>query len=219
MNHSGGRRPASWQIFSRRVVIAAVIWLEMAHTNPTRVFWWEPRWSFVPRELREFRSSLRLGSWLRIVAVSAVVTIAIALVANATIPGLQFPWTAAFAVSIAAMVVILFMVMVLLAAVPPLVFITPKGFGWWWPPMLHHGFVYFKRSDLKSVTLTVRDDGMHYVRFRTNRFCKRVGVGRRVRLDRLLEMFGDSLIVRDRRLHRPPRSLTNGSTPMETCAK
>jgi hypothetical protein len=117
------------------------------------------------------------------------------------------------------MVVILFMIMLLLAAIPPLVFITPRGFGWWWPPMLHHGFVYFKRSDLESVTLTMRDDGMHYVRFRTNRFCKRIGVARRVKLDRLLQVFGDSLVVRDRRLNRPATNLTKGSTPMETYAK
>lgn len=170
------------------------------------------------RELREFRSSLRLGSWLRIVTVSGVVTMAIALFANANIPGLQFPWSAVFVFSIAALVVILFVILLLLTTVPPLVFITEKGFGWWWPAMLHHGFVYHKRSDLKSVTLTVRDDGMHYVRFRTSRSCKRIGVGRRVPLERLVEMFGDSLNVRDRRLHRPT-TWTNGPTPMETYAK
>jgi hypothetical protein len=139
---------------------------------------------------------------VRIIAISAVLVVLIAFVTNALVPGLQFNWAVGFAVSIAVMIVLLLAVMLLLATVPPLVFVTQKGFGWWWPAMLHEGFTYFKRSDLRSITLTVRDDGMHYLRFRTRRFCKRIGVARRVNPINLLEMFGDSLVVRDRRRHR-----------------
>jgi len=84
--------------------------------------------------------------------------------------------------------------------------------------MLHQGFTYIKRSGLKSVTLTIRDDGMHYLRFRTNHFCKRIGVARRVDLNRLLELFGDMLVVHDRRRHGSTERPSRASIQMETYA-
>jgi hypothetical protein len=173
----------------------------MGVTKPTRMIWWEPRWSYFPREFREFRSVFRLRSWLRIVVVSAVVVVAIAVLANVLMPGLQFNWLGAFAISVAAIAGILLVFLVLSITIPPLVFITRSRFGWWWPPLLHEGFSYYKCSDLQSVTVTLRDDGKHYLRFRTKRFCKRIGLSPRVNLSQLLDLFGDQLVVRDRRRH------------------
>lgn len=175
------------------------MWLEMTRRKPNRIIWWEPRWSFVPREVREFRSSFRLRSWLRIILVSYTAVVAIAIIANAVVPGLKFNWLGAFFASIAAIVGFLLILLALVTTIPPLVFITEYGFGWWWPVLLHDGFSYFKRSDLQSVTITVRDDGKHYLRLRTKRFCRRIGLGRRVDLNDLVGLFGDLLVVRDRR--------------------
>jgi hypothetical protein len=171
----------------------------MTHSTPTRIRWWEPRWSFVPRELREFQKSFRMRSWLRIIVISAAITGAIAVLANAFIPNLQFNWITAFLISVAAIIGIMVVMPVLVVTFPQLVFVTEKGCGWWWPPLLHDGITYIKRADLKSVTLTIRDDERHVLRFRTNKFCKRIGVARNVKLESLLGMFGDLLIVRDRR--------------------
>jgi len=190
----------------------------MAHVTPNYILWWEPRWSFASREIREFQSSLRLRSWLRIIAISAIVTVTIALLTTALVPGLQFNWIAAFTGTVAAIVVFLLVCLLLLVTIPPLVFITQSGIGWWWPPMLHEGFAYFKRSDLKKVTLTVRADGKTYLRFRTKRFCKRIGVSGRVKLDSLLELIGELLVVRDRRRRGSTESPSPASIPGEMYA-
>lgn len=159
----------------------------MVDAKPSRIIWWEPRWSFVPRELRRFRSSFALRSWLRIAVVSTLAAVAIAFFANALVPGLQFNWLAALAISILAIAGIQLALLILVITIPQLVFIIEDGFGWWWPGLLHDGFSYFKRSDFQSVTITVRDDGKHYLRLRTNQLCKRIGLSRRVNLDHFLE--------------------------------
>jgi hypothetical protein len=219
LNRSRRPSPTEWKIDRVGSVNRVVIWLKMAELKPSRMMWWEPRWSFVPRELHDFQKSLPLRSWLRIIIVSAAIVVPIALIANALMPGLQFNWLGAFAISVASIVGILLVFPILMVSIPPLVFITENGFGWWWPPLLHDGFSYFKRIDLQSVTITVRDDGQHYLRFRTSRLCKRIGIARRVNLDNLLELFGDCLVVRDRRQRGSTEPASHGSVQMETSAK
>ncbi len=174
----------------------------MTQSMPTRICWWEPRWSFVPRELSEMQKSVSMRSWLRIIVIFAAIMVAIAVLANTFIPNLQFNWISAFLICVAAITGFMVTMPILIVTFPQFVFVTVKGFGWWWPPLLNDGLTYIKRTDLKSVTLTVRNDGKHYLRFRTKKLCKRIGLARNVKLESLLDVFGDLLIVRDRRHHR-----------------
>ncbi len=183
-------------------VILDFVCPNMNPSKPTRIRWWEPRWSFVPRELRGFQKAVPLRSWLRIMVISAAITVAVALLANAFMPNLQFNWIGAFLISVAASMGIVAAMPLLVITFPRLVFVTETEVGWWWPPLLHDGVTCIKRADLKSVTLTIRDDEKRYLRFQTHKRRKRIGVARNVELESLCDMFGELLIVRDRRRGR-----------------
>jgi hypothetical protein len=59
------------------------------------LWWWEPRWSFVPRIKRETAEILAPRKWLRILALSTAVILVLAFILRRALPDLEFNWLAA----------------------------------------------------------------------------------------------------------------------------
>jgi hypothetical protein len=180
----------------------------MADMDSNHEWWWEPRWSFVPRECREFQKSLPLRSWIRIIVAFAVILIPVGFIINANVPGLQFNWIAAFFISIAIVASIHLRFLLVAVIMPHLVVISREGIRLGFAPGGDDSRSLIRRSEIKLVRLTFHNDGRHYLRFQTDQGCRRIGLVPHVNLDTLHELLGDDLIIRDCRRRIPICSKT-----------
>lgn len=168
-------------------------------TRPKSFGWWEPRWSYVPRMLREIREIFAPQSCLRIVLVSAALVLAIYVAVELwlgpAMPAFRFNWLGAFAKGIGGIGVLLALHIILHVAIPPRVTISKRGIA------RQHGQAVrvTKHGDITAMHLVLRRVARHFIRVETAKRSQRIGLGRRVSLLALEERFGDKLVVHDRR--------------------
>lgn len=166
---------------------------------PKAVVWWEPRWSFAPKNLREFRRALAPKACLRIAIVSTIATFALYVVVELTLrpamPALQFNWPKAFAQSIAAMAACLAIILGLSITVPERISVSSKRIL---IQLAEHAQAY-KHGDIKAVHLVFRSNGRHFIRIETGTTCRRIGLSPKVPVNALAELLGDKIVIHDRR--------------------
>ena len=99
------------------------------HTTKKEIFWYEPKWSHIPKfkmEMKELKSSLfkRLG---RVFAFSALIFLVLYLVVDHYYPDLEFNWIKTFALGwlcVGAMIVCFILMLYLFK---PCITVGPRG--------------------------------------------------------------------------------------------
>lgn len=155
----------------------------------TKLRWAVPRWSYAPRLWRELRRILNLPSLARVIFASAVVCAVIVLICKIAFPklALQNLWPMLFALPGILLAVIL--QMAILTLIPPFVTIRKDGVQY------VHGEDGFeiKRQSVVWIQLTVFSDSMKRIkiahRTRGKLRMLRIGVGSRIDLEELVELF------------------------------
>jgi hypothetical protein len=168
----------------------------MSWFKPSKtIWWWEPRWSHCASVRSEWRELVQLDLWMRVIAVSALATGAIAGVVEVflrpQLPALQFDWFAALLKSISAIAACLAVHVVLRLAIPSTVSLRPKGISIQWGESVR----WFPNEKIISVHLVLRERRRHYLRIVTERGMTRVGIGWRVNLDQVAEFLAGKLVV------------------------
>lgn len=167
--------------------------------HPKAVSWWEPRWSFAPRTLRELRAAFPAAACVRILIASAVAAAAVFGVVEVFVrpglPALQFNWIAAFAQGVGRTAAYIACMTCLWLAIPPWITVSHRGV------LQQVGQIarFFKRQDIRSVHVVLRRDGRHFIRIEKAKGAMRLGLSRKVSLLALAEHFGNQLVVHDRR--------------------
>lgn len=163
--------------------------------SPKTVSWWEPRWSFAPKNLREFRRALAPKACLRIAIAAAIATFALYVVVELTLrpamPALQFSWPKAFAQSVAAMAACLVIILGLSITVPERISVSSKRI------LIQQGehAQAFKHGDITVVHLVFRSNGRHFIRVETGMTCRRIGLSPKVSVNALAELLGDKIVI------------------------
>jgi hypothetical protein len=171
----------------------------MSAQRPKTIGWWEPRWSYVPRIIRETREIFAPPSCLRIALASAAVVLAIYIAVEfwlrPAMPAFQFNWLGAFANGIGGICAFLALHLVLQVVIPPRVTITKRGVA----RQHAQAASVTKHGDIAAVHLVLRRDDRHFIRVENAKHSRRFGLGRGVSLFALEDHFGDKLVVHDRR--------------------
>lgn len=167
--------------------------------RPKTVGWWEPRWSFAPKNLREFRRALAPKACLHIAIAAAIATVALYIVVELTLrpamPALQFNWPKAFAQSVAAIAACLAVFLGLSVTVPDYISVSSKRI------LIQQGghAEAFKHGDIKAVHRVFRSNDRHFIRVETGTTCRRIGLSPKVSVNALAELLGDKIVIHDRR--------------------
>ncbi|HJT32765.1 MAG TPA: hypothetical protein VJ783_12050 [Pirellulales bacterium] len=167
--------------------------------RPKTVGWWEPRWSFVPRELRHFNKSFSPKASLRIAGVSAVVTLALYLIVELALrpalPALQIDWPTTLAQVIAGFALILAYLFAICLLLPPYISVSSKRV------QIQHGehVQVITHEQIRVVHFVIRRSGRHFIRVETATTSRRIGISPKVSLDALADHVGEKIVVHDRR--------------------
>jgi len=129
-----------------------------------KIWWCEPRWHYVPKQIRGFRTILPLKRLRLCFLVFGLITIVIALAMKIWLPNLQFDWLKAFVTSIAAFLGMMLLHLVVHNVVPPIVSIDRHGVRY------SHGQtgMIFKHEDIFQVRLSFFSGGRIRMRIRTD---------------------------------------------------
>jgi len=124
---------------------------------PKELFWVEPRWSYIPRlkmEMAEIKQVLmQIKTWLRIIAISILLTVLLAQCLKRAMPELEFDWAAQLALSIATVFIGLFCFIGLLWLMPPFVWVNRRGVS-----RLHCGSTFWRlRAEMRRVMIDTTD--------------------------------------------------------------
>ncbi len=157
--------------------------------------WWEPRWSYWPRFLRETRSTgiLRTRFWVRVLAASALLGALIVAGIVLAYPGVVIPWRQVLLIPLL-LAGCFGAFIALYLAIPPRMEIKPAKL------VLVHGehAIHIRRDDLVAATLDASIPSRATLHLRYRDRCARerdltVGIGRHVDLSRLGELLEDKL--------------------------
>lgn len=163
------------------------------------VGWWEPRWSFVPRTLRELQDAFPAAGYFRILLVSAIATLAlfgiVEFFVRPGLPALQFNWFAAFAQGVGRIAVYLAALAAFSVAIPPRITVSAKGVM----RQVGQAVRFVKREEIRAVHVVLRRGDRHFIRIEKAKGSLRIGLSRKVSLLALEEHFGDRVVVHDRR--------------------
>lgn len=184
-------------------------------TNPRlkSVGWWEPRWSFVPRTLRELQDAFPIAGGLRILLASAIATLAlfgiVEFLVRPGLPALQFNWFAAFAQGVGRITVYLAALAALSITIPPRITVSAKGVM----RQVGQAVRFVKQEDVRVVHVVLRRGDRHFIRIEKVKGSLRIGLPRKVSLLALEEHFGDRIVVHD---HRKAEATACSSVPAWT---
>lgn len=166
--------------------------------------WFEPRWSYVPELKRELACVLRLGMWLRVSAVSALLTCLLAWAIHRALPDLEFDWVGSLLKAIAVLVLGLGAFTGFLFLLPPYVTVGCQGIA----RQQGQSTSWRLRADLRAITVDYTEPARPLLRVTAARPMT-VGIGPRMaraELSRFLhETFPEVLVeekapARDRAL-------------------
>lgn len=165
-------------------------------SRPKKSIWWfEPRWSFVPRLFHDIQDARLVWALLRALLVSTVIAAGIAFVVTLNFPRVKLNWPLMYT---QAVILILFLIathLVYALAVPPIVSITRQ-----------------RSEEIESVNLIVYNEERIAIWLTLPDRCCRYGVSTRVKLRDLAELLGDKLTVHDHR-----QSCHCGYSPVQEC--
>ena len=119
------------------------------------IWWWEPRWSFVPRIRQEMAGLLQVKLWLRILIFSAVIIFVLALLLHWAVPGLEFDWPKAFLLSVLAGLGGLGAIIGLLLLLPPMISVNRRGISRQQGQSVH----WRRRAEIRRIAVVTTTPG------------------------------------------------------------
>ncbi len=127
----------------------------MEAKQPKSLWWFEPRWSYWPRLIKEVSTILQLKTWLRIVAIVILLTVLLASAVKRALPDFQFDWAGRLAMSIGGLVLGLAGCLGAYWLIPPIIRVHAKGIS----RQQGQGASWRLRADIRRLTIDTTDPG------------------------------------------------------------